>query len=338
MKIGILTFVNTANYGASLQAYALQQVVNSRGHECEIISYMNEDVIKAHDPKEVFKRRGLKKVIAPYLFYIYKKRLEKFKTFERKYCKFSEICDRSTILELSKKYDRIIVGSDQVWNLDITGGDETFFLDYLDDAKKYSYAASTGTSYFTTDVSICEKLVDRFQLISVREQATVDQLKTNLKRDDIECNVDPTLLRYNDWKAFVSEKPINDSYIFMYLTPENDELLNAVRNFADKENCKIILLKKGAGKRKGIRIVNIASPDEFINYIAHAKYVITGSFHALCFSLMLHTDFYVTSSKQKNRSGRLVNLLHNFGLEDRLVLEPKYCFQISQIDFYDVDM
>ena len=50
MKIGILTFTDTTNYGASLQAYALQQALTGKGQQVEIISYTNENVYAMHDP------------------------------------------------------------------------------------------------------------------------------------------------------------------------------------------------------------------------------------------------------------------------------------------------
>ncbi|HMP73300.1 MAG TPA: hypothetical protein PKE55_08560, partial [Kiritimatiellia bacterium] len=39
MKIGIATFQRTDNYGAVLQAYALQAFLVEQGHEVEIIDY-----------------------------------------------------------------------------------------------------------------------------------------------------------------------------------------------------------------------------------------------------------------------------------------------------------
>ena len=38
-KIGIMTFCNEKNYGAQLQAYALQSAINTLGHESEFIRY-----------------------------------------------------------------------------------------------------------------------------------------------------------------------------------------------------------------------------------------------------------------------------------------------------------
>ena len=42
MKIGILTFHDTHNFGACLQAYALSEVLRRWGHEVEFINYHND--------------------------------------------------------------------------------------------------------------------------------------------------------------------------------------------------------------------------------------------------------------------------------------------------------
>ena len=38
-KIGILTFHNAVNYGAILQCYALQNALEQRGYNVEVIDY-----------------------------------------------------------------------------------------------------------------------------------------------------------------------------------------------------------------------------------------------------------------------------------------------------------
>ena len=47
MKYGIITFHNTLNCGASLQAYALQTYLESMGHSVEIIDY-KPDYLSGH--------------------------------------------------------------------------------------------------------------------------------------------------------------------------------------------------------------------------------------------------------------------------------------------------
>lgn len=336
MNIGILTLVGTSNFGASLQAYALQQVILSKGHNCEIIQYDCRKVKSAHDPKRAFKAKGIKLLFSPFLYVTYKKRMDTFRKFNTSYCLFSERCNTSSIKTVSHKYDRIIVGSDQVWNPDITDNDMTYFLDFVDEpAKKCSYAASVGMDYFTGDSKRYEDLIAKFNIISVREQTTAHTLAERINREDITYDVDPTILLCNKWSEFIKPSKEADDYIFLYFTPNNNEFISAVKKFAEKNNCKIVHLTQSMQKYNGIERVSNASPIDFINHIAHAKYVITGSFHALCFSIMLKKEFYVTSSPAKERNGRLVQFLSNLGLEDRLLLSEKYDFNSPECD-YDV--
>lgn len=339
MKIGILTFVNTSNYGASLQAYALQQVIKSYGHECDIIKYESKLVTANHDPKNVFRRKGIKKLVAPVVYYVYEKRIEKFKAFENRYCTFSRECNENSVSDIVEEYDRIVVGSDQVWNTELTHGDKTYFLDFLENnEKKYSYAASIGKDYFSESETIFKEYLKDFKVLSCRESETAKRLMIDISRSDITCDEDPTFLLRDKWRDFVNKPQIQGDYIFMYFVPEERDLIDRIKKFASKEHCKLVLLKKGAGLRKGIKVMNIASPIDFINFIAHARYVITGSYHALCFSLMLEKNVFATSSIEKNRSGRLFQLLSSIGLEDRIVNDKNFEFNTSQINYNVVNL
>jgi hypothetical protein len=63
MKIGILTFTNTLNYGAILQSFALQEKLFALGKEPEIIQYTNQRI----EEKEYFSIKSyltLKKIIS----------------------------------------------------------------------------------------------------------------------------------------------------------------------------------------------------------------------------------------------------------------------------------
>lgn len=338
MDLGILTFVNTTNYGAALQAYALQQVMEKEGHTCEIIDYTCEQVDKMHNPKKAALKPGVKLLLYPYLRVSLQKRYDQFMQFKKEHCKFSAPCNKTTIASVANKYDRIIVGSDQVWNTEITGDDRSFFLDFLDDdKKKFSYAASIGTSYFTERVPEYESLVSRFQAISVREKETADQLRKSVGRADVCVDVDPTLLNYRNWNAFITNDNPYGAYIFLYFLPSDRSLYNKIRKFANDHGCKLILLTKSARKERGVRSIHTAFPSEFLNLIAHAQYVIAGSFHALCFSLIFQKEFYAVPSPQTHRSGRLTDLLNTFGLDNRFVAQPEYRFVEEKIDYAAVD-
>ncbi len=324
MKIGIVTLTGTSNYGAALQIHALQKVIEQSGAECETLSYNNPYVINDHVPEGLFKKKGLKKKLIAILAYnAYKKRLEKFKAFENKYCRLSKKeYYPDNINEANNKYDRFVTGSDQVWNNKITHGDTNYFLDFVsNEKKKFSYAASSGTDGIDDEKNI--SMLEDFDLISVRETRLEDFLKTGFsdeKASLVRTDVDPTfLLDSSYWKKFVSERPREKDYIFLYLFGANPSNIDFIRKLKKKYNCDVIALSKFNTGRYGFKYVYDLSPEEFLNYIYHAKFVVTGSFHAFCFSVQFEKDVYITSSPIPERSARLINLAETLGMTDRIL-------------------
>ena len=82
MKIGILTYHACFNYGACLQAYALQTTVKKLGYECEIIDYQS-DILR--NKSDVFQKKptNIREVIKNVTRFPYKEQLlERQKMFE----------------------------------------------------------------------------------------------------------------------------------------------------------------------------------------------------------------------------------------------------------------
>lgn len=52
-KVGVITLHRVFNYGSVLQAYATQKVIESIGHECEIIDYITPQRTKKVLPKKL---------------------------------------------------------------------------------------------------------------------------------------------------------------------------------------------------------------------------------------------------------------------------------------------
>jgi len=144
MKVGIFTFPNSASYGATLQMYALCRAVERLGHEADAIHYQNMFMKKElhckstaeSDSKYLFKRK-LKRVL-------HGKQYRNFKKFEKKSVSLYPkklLTNESRLPFVGVQYDAIVCGSDQVWNPRITGGDMTYFLDFVpENVKKVSYA------------------------------------------------------------------------------------------------------------------------------------------------------------------------------------------------------
>ena len=89
MKIGILTFQNAVNYGAVLQAYALQNSIEKLGAEVRLIDYQCNKVNSLYDPFP--KTTNLKKFVSNLLWYQRKKKKKMaFERFEKKYLKLTD--------------------------------------------------------------------------------------------------------------------------------------------------------------------------------------------------------------------------------------------------------
>ena len=79
---------------------------------------------------------------------------------------FSEKLDKKALSYVADRYDAYIVGSDQVWNPLITGGDSAYFLDFVKDRqKKFAYAASFGVSSWPVGYPSAGKLLEDFRAI-----------------------------------------------------------------------------------------------------------------------------------------------------------------------------
>ena len=132
MKIGILTFHDADNYGAILQAYALQETIKKINSDVEIINYKQPNIVKSYRLIKVYTNSiyNLIRSILSSLIHLYNncKRKSKFRSFRKKYMNISrEIYYQSSKI---KGKDIYITGSDQVWNGEITNYDRTYFLNF----------------------------------------------------------------------------------------------------------------------------------------------------------------------------------------------------------------
>lgn len=329
MKIALLSFHNAANYGAALQAYALQHYLDNQGFETEYIDYQNDMRRSAYD-MNFHIRSCIKKhqwiaalkyfVGAPFM----RLRKGKFTYFyEKLHCTAKTYYSTQQLDEIADNYDKYVVGSDQVWNPRFGSLSEIELLKFVEPKKRVSYAASFGISKLPEEYKdFARKELNKFNNISVREnegKAIVEEL-TN--RKDVEVLVDPTmLLSVEEWDK-VSKKPENlkeGKYILNYF-------LGKIPEDRDKEIKRI-------AKENGYYIINIldkedplycSGPSEFVYLEKHAELICTDSFHSVVFAILFNRPFIVFERKENNNnnmSSRLYTLLSKFSLTDRFFQE-----------------
>lgn len=323
MKIGVLTYHDTTNYGAVLQEYALAKTLNENGCECEVIKYRCE-AVESREKLFSLKKLSIKKIVK-FLILGKSNRLKykEFKRFTQQNIKESkEVYTKETIYKSNAIYDKFVVGSDQVWNTELSGNDMTFFLDFCKDSnKKYSYAASFGVSVLRSSLkSDIKELLSDFNYVTVRENegAKIIEELMNVK---VPVVLDPTfLVTKEEWRelAKCERYKMNKKYILLYLIQDKKNTLEYARQLAERMNCEIVYINISPYTEKGMYNVRDASPYEFLELLKNAHFVITGSYHGVVLSINLNIDFvFQVKSSVDNYNSRINTVISLFELKHR---------------------
>lgn len=357
MRIGIITILKVNNYGAELQAYAMQAVLQRLGYNAEIIDYLfykNPEHKATRLSKPVF-RLGWKKRIAEWLYPKLEKlkagknsesqrrRMERFEQFHRTNTRMSRTYKTMDDLYTNvPDYDIYMVGSDQVWNPGIYSSLEPYLLTFAPERKKrIAYASSFGVSKLPEKcVPFYAERLKRINAIGVREEQAV-QLVEKVSGVKAEWVLDPTLLlNAAEWRKVAGKMDVpEEGYILLYeLTPCPYIKELALHLSSLLEGKPIIRICKQTVKEDAeADIMNImdAGPAEFLYLFANASMVVTNSFHGTAFSVNFEKDFYTVIPARKGNNSRQQSLLKLLGLEGRLLKEdaPMPDINVLTIDY-----
>ena len=327
MKIGLLTFHRAHNYGAILQAYALQQFLVKEGHEVEVIDYRPEYIEQSYSfiPIDNYRNHSVgawfKMFIRDMLLLPLRAiRRNKFRSFMRRYISLSS---KVIFKAVPSKYDTYIVGSDQVWNKEITVDyDDVFFCKFhfnKDNRKYMSYAASLEPSILTeADIDILYDRLKQFDVISVREASIISYLQIDYNEI---CDVlDPTLLMDVHFWDHIAETPrLRNRYIVLYQARYNRNLNHLVQQIAKEMGYDVVEMSAWTLPISKIcRRGMAASPEEFLGFIKNADLVINTSFHGTIFSILYEVPFYYVELSD-GWDERSLSLLRDLDLMNRAV-------------------
>lgn len=315
MKIGLLTFHDTSNFGAMLQTYGLYKCLILMGHECEIINYQCEAILKRELPPSWRFTLNPKEIIKELCFYPKdRKRYAGIRDFRNNYISMSEPLTKESIKDVENRYDVLMTGSDMVWALNITGEDYTYFLDFVSKDKiKCSYGSSIGAEWTDDQKKRIKELLASFSVISVREEITSLWLRRILEREiNIVC--DPTmLLRKEDWEIIKNNKYKNQKYILVYFNDSNGKCLkDAIAK--GKEKGLPVYLVNGYIPSLHYKSLNVYTIEDFLSLLFYADYVFTASYHGLLFSLYFKKQF---TYYEREPATRMKFISEKFGLTDR---------------------
>lgn len=320
-KVGILTFLHTLNYGAMLQAYALETVLRSAGFDAVQLDYRNPKV-DAFEFKHATSLKGrlANLVRTP----VIRRKAARFEEFRRAHVPSTVPLSREGLIDECASLDYVVVGSDQVWNGLVTGFDATYFLDFIGDAgKKRTYAVSIGQDQVPTSTGVdYAHLLEGFPCVLVREKTASRELGLICPGMRFEVVLDPTLLLGRDeWLGLAAESQVRHErpYVFVYAVGETRNSVAAAKEIAGKRDLEVVVLQQnGFLPIPGVTNLLSISPTDFLSYIANAEAVVTSSFHGTCLSIQLERDFFVSyATDGVKRNSRMSDLLDACGLERR---------------------
>ena len=331
--IGLLTFHWADDYGAMLQAYALKyHLEKASGKQVEIIPYA---------PVKLTGRYWLCPVIAKrvdgrikYGFYSYTlkrnlsvarkflKRKWNMHSFRRQYLTGRPARRKVSRLSL-KKYSCVFVGSDQVWNPEITVGLDDAYMGNIkgrENCRLVSYGASFGGDTIPEEYRprFTELVRENFAAVSLREQSAVPFVK-HLIQKPVTDLLDPTLLLEREEWEVLGKRPQSRDYILFTFAEYNQQMIQYVQELSARLHKRVIQtsLPWLGENAEWIDVQMEGGPADFIGYFQNAYCVVTNSFHGMVFSVLLEKQFLVFGHSNKN--ARIENFLKKLGLESRLV-------------------
>ena len=332
MKIGLLTFHDTNNFGSYLQTYGLYKKINDLGYDCEVIDYQCASIVKREVPQPYHFSLNPKQIIIDLLINPSKKRkYHNLILFLKNNMSMSRRVGKDNIFTIEGNYDKIFVGSDIVWGLDITDRDTTYFLDFVKNKKKkYAFSSSIGNAWSIDDKRLVEPFLRDFCIITVRENESADWVEELTgKRPKTVC--DPTmLLSANEWALLASQNYSKKKYVLVYFPTETS--LKDAKRYAKAHQVPCYVINQ-ALPIKGVTNVNPVCLQDFLSLFRFATFVFTGSYHGMLFSIYFNREFAFYNRAHKSR---MVTLASRLGLQDRDASENDV-LKMSSINYCVVD-
>lgn len=348
-KIATITMFGD-NYGACLQAFALQHVLEERNQYSRIIKYNSFDYTnkKAQTKLQKVKKYGLKKVI----LYLVEKKYSKmvkdaFQSFRENYLKFDtkEYCRGKDLSELNERYDLFLCGSDMIWSEEFIDDWDFYYLKFVTPFKKNSYAPSFGKNNLTEEnKKKVAHYLETFKNLSCRENGGVDLIQSLTEKSVVQV-LDPTmLLSANEWNQVIgnTDRIFKEKYVFAYVFGKTNNKRKKIFETVESKIAPVKFIPRKRKKDYDNFPVDVVGPLEYMRLIRDAEFVVTDTFHGLMFSIIFRKPFIVLQRNDGTNwsqySDRMTSTLKMFGLEERYVRETGLNIdQYKELDYSGIE-
>ena len=338
-RIGILTFHNAFNCGAVLQAWALQTVLRRLGYDPEF-----PDCTKVGHYR-LFKKVWYKRDLSGSLWRRMRQELSAAMPEIRKRIRFRRFLRKNLALrtmeacDIASRYPAVIVGSDQVWNADITRQEDAYFLTMAftrPALRRYSYAVSFGDRFPSGErMDELKAAAKRFENLSFREEFRSELTDAHGRPPVVDP--DPTLLlKREDYDAVSHPASLGKRpYLLVYALVYVASTWKAAQSLAKKMGLKLVVVHMYQYGRYGIAgaggaIIDV-SPERFLAYFRDAAAIVTSTFHGTAFSLVYGKPFAVLPGPGGKVALRIAELLRTLHESERMVSDPTDACRLEKI-------
>lgn len=329
-KVNLLTIHWGESYGAAMQTYATCQILKKLGHEVTLINLVNY--------------KYASRFYNNWRTYLDIFRIVGFKLFKIRYLSKKTPLMYSIDEQKIPQADYTIVGSDQVWNRDITGQlGLSYFLPFAGSSKRLSLASSFSKSSWLEDPEYTEKVkneLSKFTALSVREKSGV-RICEEVFGLKAKWLVDPTIA-LGDYKNLIGNvKPDGTVGSFRFL---ESKLFSQCLSFVSSEKNIPIKYIRYYYKKRDTNGTHVPcyNPITWLKEIAKSDFIVTDSFHGLVFSILFHKQFIALPAIPE-RFERIESLLAMLNLSDRIVRSQADLINnkttlLSPVDYQRVDL
>ena len=246
----------------------------------------------------------------------------------------NEVFSKEELQKYTDKCDTFIVGSDQVWRYDFFGDNIFYYLlDFVpNNKKKISYSSSFGIDTYNGNKEnkvLFKNYLNQFDYVSVREDTGVDICKSEFNVDAVHI-LDPVfLLEVKDYNYLISKSKLKIDYDYIAVYNLRSDLNNIINTISDKLKLKVITINFNY------------SVEDWLYIIKNSKYLITDSFHGICFAIIFNIPFVITLNEEAGIS-RILSISKQFNFEDRIIkdineITDKKLNNIINMDFTEIN-
>lgn len=351
IKIGILTFHRSINYGAFMQCYSLYHRLQKEFPDCKInvIDYYSKKTQRKYISR--FLKPSLQKFKHPLRYYKSVTLYVKFK-LSMKYLPMSKklisASDEDVYKYIKENYDIVIVGSDAVWNWTFRGFPNPYLLSFDEGTLKFSYAASAHgmgmENVLPEQLEMFGRSLLDYRYIGVRDEYTMTLVKKALPKARICYNCDPTFfLNKNDVLSDLntSFEDFSEKIMRRIGLEKDRQIIGIMGDFGEivaklkeKYGNKYYFVSLYRDTQNCDKYLYNLSPLEWSIVFGLFSLTVTSFYHGTLLSLYNETPVISidTNDFSKNNLGKIEDVLKRMDLSDCFYL---YSYQ-KEVNFCDV--